>query len=676
MAAPPTHSFFEHQHLARRNTKILVLMYALAVIGVILAVDLVLAGTYAANFVHTPPGKALTLTGYIRAVPPSLYVLGALGTALVVFAVSGWNVLQLASGGKAVAEMIGARRVAPDTGDPLERRLVNVVEEMAIASGVRVPAVYVMDGEPGINAFAAGYDVSNSVVAVTRGTLETLNRDELQGVIGHEFSHILNGDMRLNIRMIGVLAGIVFIGSVGQFLMRSQRNVRDSRGAMPIFAAGLALLVIGYIGLFFARLIKAAVSRQREFLADASSVQFTRNPDGIAGALDQIGIAADGALIRNRHAEDMSHMFFGQGIQVRLSGLFDTHPPLEERIQRAHPRFDRPSYRKTRAGAEAEIAEPAAEKKGVSQKQAATAVLGAAAAMPGAGRRGADAKEQWGRSAGESARIVGSLDGAKVDYAARLLAALPGDLRERLRAPEGAGAALVALLLAPKDDVMQAQLAALRAAGLAALAERALAAAPLSRRLGAALHMPVIDLALPALKSSADASKSEVLRALETVINADRRVSLHEFVVLTLVRNQLAPKGKPGAAGSRKLAELNAEAMVLLSLVAHAGTRQDASGQRGEALQAAMRAGAKEMGLPEAAPAAALTLEAAGAALAALKALAPMQKALLVKGLFAAVSADGTIRVMEAELMRLVGAVLDCPLPPLLESVDPATLAA
>ena len=170
-------TFFENQHLARRNTKVLVLMYALAVVGVVVAVDLVLAGTYATNFVNAPPGKALTLAARVRAVPPSLYAWGALGTAAVILVVSAWHVLQLASGGKAVAEMVGARRVPPDTGDPLERRLVNVVEEMSIASGVRVPAVYVMDGEPGINAFAAGYDVSDSVVAVTRGTLETLNRD-------------------------------------------------------------------------------------------------------------------------------------------------------------------------------------------------------------------------------------------------------------------------------------------------------------------------------------------------------------------------------------------------------------------------------------------------------------------------------------------------------------------
>src|SRR5690349_18862271 len=192
-------TFFENQHLARRNTRLLVLLYLLAVAGVIVAVDLVLAGVYATNFVHAPPGRTLTLAAGLKAVPPLLYLWGALGTTLVIFAVSGWNVLQLASGGKAVAEMCSARRISPETRDPLERRLLNVVEEMAIASGVRVPAVYVMDDEQGINAFAAGYEVSDSVVAVTRGTLATLNRDELQGVIGHEFSHILNGDMRLNI---------------------------------------------------------------------------------------------------------------------------------------------------------------------------------------------------------------------------------------------------------------------------------------------------------------------------------------------------------------------------------------------------------------------------------------------------------------------------------------------
>jgi Zn-dependent protease with chaperone function len=671
-------TFFEHQQLARRNTKVLVALYALAVIGVIIAVDGVLAGAWlwgtdgvTAWRSNEMPGG---LAGLARHVPGAMLVWGAVGTALAILMVSAWNVFQLSEGGAKVAAMVGARRVSPDTRDPLERRLLNVVEEMSIASGVRVPMVYVMDSEAGINAFAAGYDVSNSVVAVTRGTLEALNRDELQGVIGHEFSHILNGDMRLNIRMLGVLAGIVFVGSIGEFLMRSQRNTRASKGTMPIILIGLALLLIGYIGLFFARLIKAAVSRQREFLADASSVQFTRNPE------DQIRASSAGALIADRHAEDLSHMFFGQSVNVWFGGLFDTHPPVEERIKRAHPRFQLSAYRRTRAAAalppQAGEAEEFGRGAGVSRQQAALGVLTAAAILP-SGRRGGDAGAQWGRSAGDSARLVGTTDGAKVDYAVRLLTALPAELRGRLRECDGARAALVALLLAPKDDVTQCQLDALKSAGLESLGTAAAALAPLTRRLGPAFHLPVIDLALPAIKAAPAAAALDLIKGLEAVINADRRVSLHEFVVLTLVRHQLAPKGKPGAAGSRRISELRAEAGTVLSLVAHAGTRQDATGPRSEALQQALAAGAKEMGVETPArAAAALTLEAASKALETLKNLAPMQKAILVKGLFAAVTVDGTVRVMESELMRLVGAVLDCPLPPLLESVDPATLAA
>jgi Zn-dependent protease with chaperone function len=671
-------TFFEHQQVARRNTRVMVLLFLLAVVAVVIAVDLVLAGVWiwgVSDSGYVEPGRRAGLWTMIRSVPAALYLWGAVGTAALILIVSTVNVAKLADGGEAVAKMVGARRISAETRDPLERRFLNIVEEMAIASGVRVPSAYIMDGEQGINAFAAGWDVSGAVVAVTRGTLQTLTRDELQGVIAHEFSHILNGDMRLNIRMIGVLAGIVFIGSIGGFIMRSVGQSRDRKDSASggIFAVGLALFIIGYVGLFFARLIKAAVSRQREFLADASSVQFTRNPDGIAGALDRI--RASTALISNRRAEDMSHMFFGQGIKVWFGGLFDTHPALDERIKRVHPGFQPSKYRMKR---EADAPAPASGADTAFGRAAGFAGSTAGDSGPSEGRRVADVGAAWGRTAGESARLVGTIDGAKVDYATRLLASLPLPLRESMRNPDGASAALVALLLAPKDDVMQQQLDALRAGGSQALAERARATAPLVRRLGPAYHLPVVDLALPALKAASGEAKQEVIRALEAVIQADRRVSLHEFVVLTLVREQLAPKGKPGASGSMKISQLRSEAAAVLHLVAHAGIRADAAGSRDQELQAALRAGATEMGLGEAeiAAPAGFTSESAGVALEALKALAPLQKAILVKGLFATVTADGAIRIAEAELMRMVGAVLDCPLPPLLESVDPATLAA
>ena len=612
----------------------MLLLFVLAVAAVVLAVDLVLGIGW------------MWVTENLNTPPRALYVGGALGTLALILGASAIKAFELREGGEVIAKWAGGRRVASDTQERLERRLLNIVEEMAIASGVRVPKVFVMDTEPGINAFAAGYDVSNAVIAVTRGALERLNRDELQGVIGHEFSHILNGDMWLNIRMMGVLAGIVFIGSIGQFFMRNATERRgDNKGFAPsAFFFGLALFVIGYIGLFFARLIKAAISRQREFLADASSVQFTRNPDGMAGALDQIRASPAGALISGRYAEELSHMFFGQGVNLWLAGLFDTHPPLDERIRRVRPGFQSVRYRAARQ------AEPPTTSQG---------------------RRASDGAIAWGRSAGESMALVGSIPPGKIDYAARLLAALPEPLREGVRNAEGAAAVMIALLLAPKDEVEREQIAALNARGLGALGERAQALARHTQTLGAAFHLPVVDLALSAMKAAPEPAKRELLAGLEAVICSDRRVSLHEFVVLTLVREQLAP-AKPPVLAKKRIPELSTEAMTLLALMANAGTRADATAGRQAALDAGIQAGAKELELaPQTPPGNILSLQAVSGALSALKTLAPLEKARLIKGLFAAVSSDGTIRLAEAELMRLAGAVLDCPLPPLIEQSLP-----
>ena len=662
-------TFFEQQHVARRNTHVMVVLFVLAVVGVVIAMDAFIASLFVAFEIASMPDDAhYHLFDVFRSVPAPVYLWGAIVTFTLIVVESIRQTFKLRGGGAAIAAAFGARRIAPNTGDPLERRLLNVVEEMAIASGVRVPAAYVLDKELGINAFAAGFNVSNSVVAVTRGTLETLNRDELQGVIGHEFSHIINGDTSLNIRMMGVLAGIVVIGSLGLYIIRCAFEADDIRGFLAIFAAGVAVCIIGFTGLFFARLIKASVAREREYLADSSSVQFTRNPDGIAGALDQIRASERGTLIHHRYAEEVSHMFFGQSINVWFSGLFATHPPIDERIRRVSPGFQATRYRKARpaqavATADAEI-------------PAAVVGFASGAAPSLAGARGSDTAYAWGRTTVESAALVGALDAGKLDVAQRLLAALPPGLRERMQNADGACAAVVALLLAPKDSVMEEQLAAARAAGAGWLAKAAGAIAKDLRDLGPAFHLPVIDLALPAIKSAAAESRSELLKALEAVIYADRRVSLHEFVVLTLMRSQLGQRPAATASKFKAIVEVRAEIVLLLSLVAYAGCRSGAEGEREFA--AAFRAGATEMGLGEASPLSrdAIQLAAVGAALENLRGLAPLPTAVLVKGLFAAATADGTIRVIEAELMRMVGAVLDCPLPPLLDNLDPAAMAA
>jgi Zn-dependent protease with chaperone function len=656
--------FFQSQQLARRNTTIMLVLFVVAVVAIVAAVDLVSAFAYhVAMSDQVPRGQRVS-------VPAGLHVAVVIGTLGVIFAVSAWKAMELsAGGGAAVAKMVNARRVLPSSADPLERRLLNVVEEMSLAAGTRLPGVYVMDEEHGINAFAAGSDVSNSIVAVTRGTLETLNRDELQGVIAHEFSHIVNGDVSLNIRMIGVLAGIVFLGAIGQFMVRSTSG-SDGKAAGAIAGVGFGLLVIGYIGLFCARLIKATVSRQREFLADAASVQFTRNPDGIAGALDQIRASTRQSLIDNRNAENVSHLFFGQGVKMKFEGLFATHPPLDQRIERIRPGFQGSAYRQKRPAA-SDV--PALDDSIAAPPEGAMG-FNSVPVKPGE-IRASDRTQQWGKSAAESVQLVGALDATRVDRARKILEAIPKPIQEMVRDPAGAQAAIVAMLLANHDVVMDEQLTAAKTAGVGQVAQSAALVAKVMRQIEPAYYMSIIDLALPALKMASPDDQRSFLLALQAVIHADRRVSLLEFVVFNLVLAQLQPRRGIPAAKYKTLEERRADIEVVLSLMAHAGCDR---GPEAEAqFTRAFDAGAKEMALAGLKPISKglLTMDKAGDALGRLRDLAPMAKAVLIKGLFATVTADGTIKVVEASIMRAVGAVLDCPLPPLLEDADPAMLA-
>ena len=320
--------FFTQQEKSRKKTGLLVFFFITAVVLIIAALYAVITAILFYNKMVIDPFQ------------PVLLLCVAGGTLAIVIGGSLFKTSQLRRGGAAVAKMLGARPVARDTRDLKEKQFLNVVEEMAIASGVTVPDAYVLD-EQGINAFAAGWGTSDAAVCVTTGCLNFLTRDELQGVIAHEFSHVLNGDMRLNIRLMGLIFGILVIAQIGYFILRgsSRGRVRISSGrgksgsgAAVIFLVALALMCIGYIGVFFGNLIMAAVSRAREFLADASAVQFTRNPSGIAGALKKIGGLADGSLIHHPNAAQASHMFFANGISSFWSNMFATHPPLAKRV--------------------------------------------------------------------------------------------------------------------------------------------------------------------------------------------------------------------------------------------------------------------------------------------------------------------------------------------------------
>ncbi len=337
--------YFALQDQARRRTGWLVFLTALAVVAVVASIYSIVS-FFAIFFLgkEYPPGTATSEMVLDAASEPAVAVFSIGATLFVIFVSMLWKTFRLRDGGPAVALALGARPVDPNTTDVAERRLLNVVEEMAIAAGIRIPRTFILDKEKGLNAFAAGYSPDDAAVTVTAGLLRTLNRDELQGVIGHEFSHILNGDMRLNIRLIGVLAGLLSISTIGWFIVRASlegsrhrsRNDEKGGGAVAFLFFGAAVWLIGAIGLFFGRLIQCAISRQREYLADASSAQFTRNPEGLASALKCIASAPGGSRMPNTETSEVAHMLFAKG----FDSLYATHPPVLSRILRLDPGFD------------------------------------------------------------------------------------------------------------------------------------------------------------------------------------------------------------------------------------------------------------------------------------------------------------------------------------------------
>jgi Zn-dependent protease with chaperone function len=646
-------NFFEHQAQARRLTGLLLLLFALAVAAIVAVLDLVVAVVYIWMF--DPP---MVYSGNLLAqVPRHVYVWSTLAILSIIAGGTSFRFYQLSGGGVAVAEMIGARHMKRNASEPAERRLLNIVEEMALASGIAVPRVFVMDGERTINAFAAGYSPHEAAVIVTRGALENLNRDELQGVVAHEFSHILNGDMRLNVTLIGVIAGIVLFGSIGAFLMSGGRsegggeNLR-ARFDFRLFLLGLALWLIGSIGVFAGRLIKAVISRQREFLADASAVQFTRNPDGIGNALFKIG--RHGSVIVERHAEELSHMCIGPPVNDHVQfAWLGTHPPLEERVERilgpGAKRLLQERMERTEAAALAAQGSPVVSE--LMSPLYAPRAAPAAAVLPGAAG--------MARSVVES---IGSPTTAHVDYARKMLDTLPADIHAAVGREEGAQAALFALLLGG-GELRKTQLALIAGAAGEEIAAQSARFADALNPLGARVRLPVIELAIPTLKQLPRPGREKLLETIESVIEADRKVTLGEFVLLTLCRSHiLEEQNRSPTVKHRSIDAVVSEAVVVLSLLAHSGKGGMAAFDRG---MAALGVSGGVLRAPSE-----LNVAAVESALNELKLLAPLKKPALVKACLAVAMADDRLMVAEGELLRAICAALDTPLPPILETME------
>lgn len=635
--------FFAHQDRARRNTALLVFYYVITVILIIAAIYAVFALVFFGEYAGLTGSRQFRIERLWH-LELFLWVTGA--TLFVVISGTVYRIIELASGGGiSVASMLGGVPISHGTTDPDERKILNVVEEMAIASGLPVPPVYIMNNEMGINAFAAGFSHQNAVVGVTRGCVKQLNRDELQGVIAHEFSHILNGDMRLNIKLMGVLHGILVITMIGYWIMRctSSRSSSISSGkkksSNPFPLIGLLIMVVGYIGVFFANIIKAALSRQREFLADASSVQFTRNPSGITGALRKIGRAATGSNLETPRANEMSHMFFAKGFTPFLDSLFATHPPIEERIRR----IDGSSISDVKYGSDTITSDASfTSYSGFSPSSLKVSV-----------------------KPDEIINQLGTVTPEHIEYASFLNSQIPETIRETLQDYFGAMSVIYSMLFSNSEEIRNIQRAGLKERIEPYIYEETLKLSDSVSKTWIGLRLPMIDMAIPSLKTMDAKHYNEFIGTVEYLIKADNNITLFEYCIGKILSRNLDPffnKTKEPSVKYRDICQLIPRCEELLSCLAYwnASTPE-------EAKEVFEKASEKlSIGNLTIKPPSACNLKVLDSALNDLALTAPMVKRLIFEGCIACIIADNEIKIEEAELLRAIGSMLDCPVPPFL----------
>lgn len=614
--------FFKHQDQARKKTGLLILLFVLAVMLIALAVNVVVFLVFSTGDDLASRINNWMMHAYWEHPTAAVVLLVFFGSLSRYFALSG--------GGKAVAEMISAKPVDLASTDKNEKKYINIVSEMSIASGVPMPVLYVMEREQGINAFVAGYGPTEAVMVVTRGALEELNRDELQGVVAHEFSHILNGDMRINIRLMAILAGILTIGQFGRVIMRSASHGHSKRNSGPLVIVGLMFFIIGYIGLFSGRLIKAAISRQREYLADASSVQFTRNPRGIAGALYKIRESVHRGYLGSNRAEEMSHMCFASSLPTFFESLLATHPPLDVRINAIDPLFLKTQRAKTI------IQERSTDKE--------------------TNKRG------QGYSGNDIVNSIGNPGAEHLVYAALMYKSLSSFLIDLLHSKDGAQAIVYGLIISRMDYDQGIEYLSVHC-DQAVVNLTVKVIEPLSH-LDKRNHLPIIDLVLPVLKSLDGDKRKTFIENSDELIKMDKRISLFEFVLLIVISQHLDKKAEtvtPVKYHSFK--PVVDDIHVLISMMAQTSRQSD---EKNRAVFDRVMKTFVSVDMPII-PARDCHFKMLLQALNRLSNLTPMLKKSLITACVDCVIDDGIVMSDEAELLRAVAESLDCPVPPLLQ---------
>ena len=664
--------FFERQHQAKKKTGYLVFLFCVSVLLISLLNHLLVATVLGASSVREENMEFRT-TAYTD---PAVAVLVFMGTFAVIGLAGLFRRVQLSGGGSSIAAMMGGRLVNMATTDLDERKLMNVVEEMAIASSVAVPEVYVMEGEEAINAFAAGYTLDDAVIGVTEGCMRKLSRDELQGVIAHEFSHILNQDMKLNLRLVAVVFGLIALAVIGRVLLRigfyssHGRSRRSSEnggggGALAIGIIGLGLMATSGLGIFMGNLIKSAVSRQREYLADSSAVQFTRNPGGLAGALKKIGALSGGSrLLNTPNAEEASHMFFGNALSLSWFSMTSTHPPLLERIQLLEPSFDGdfsgvrfdqpPPPRRQGAPAKTSSGFPIHGVGDALGQALPPVIMGLAA----------DGQVQVGSTAAV-ADSIGNPTQQHIDFAAALLASLPEEVSAASHDTHDACALVCALLLDPKGgSVQKKQLGQVDKLFGEQMAKTTLKLSAEVASLDPRAKLPVADLAVGSLRRMAKDQFERFTELLESLAAADEKIDLFEFSLSKLVIRHLEPhflKQQKKTARYYSLKNLSHECSVLISSLACT------AGSNDETIQTAYDAGASHLDATRLTklPNVDCGLQELDQALVTLDGVTIKLKRKLIEAAVATVSADGYLQIQEAELLRAISDSLGCPMPPL-----------
>lgn len=653
-------NFFARQESARRKTRLLLFYYVLALTGIVCACYL---ASRAITFLALGgvEGRISTsdipqaLQGFkVFAWDSAWMLITVLSSLLIVGSGTLWRRLSLAKGGPAIALSAGGQEILADTSQPDERRLMNVVAEIALASGVPVPRVFVLENELGINAFAAGFTLHDAAIAVTRGALQKLNRDELQGVIAHEFSHILNGDMRLNSWLLGILFGILVTSILGRLLMQSVRFVRVSSGrrnkggggVLLLILSGAALWLIGSIGVLFARLIQASISRQREYLADASAVQFTRNPAGLSGALKRIGAASLGSQLQCANRMELSHLLFSSPLSNGFNTLFASHPPLIDRIRHLDPVFDG-DFKPYAVSQELENRVESTQRKTASSGKTTLADrMHIPMSQPGAGDK------------------LNIQLGGMVATAA-ILDQMTPELQGAINDPSQALMVLYALLLSDDDDVRSRQYELLDTGADRIAASAAEHGYSLVCKMDYEARRMIADLVLVTLRQQSDDVRQTCLSRVHDLALADGEISLFEFLLEHRIRRVLAPKQVVHAASQRTCppAQVKDDVVILLGVLAYTGQPQDDILAKKAWVLGAKRA--TSFGVGQALPPerAACTFAGLYESLVRLNDVIPLLKGELISACATVIRADGKLSGDETELLRAIADLIEMPLP-------------